>query len=170
MAGLLGRPEALVSPGKGLLSKDHFQVSYVTNDMERACEMLERRYGISKYAHMGGDMPQGGRIDLAFAWAGGTLYEIIQARGPQTEFYNDRLPNEEFAIRMHHLGFLIHDRASWKQLEQELKEGGWPIVFESLGTGFMDAYYVEAPELGHYLEYIYPEQPGVDFFKSIPLN
>jgi Glyoxalase/Bleomycin resistance protein/Dioxygenase superfamily len=170
MTGLLTRPEAPVSPGAGLLRKDHFQVSYVTNDLERACEVFAQRYGITSFEYLRGPMPAGGRIAVAFAWVGGTLYEIIEAEGPRTEFYNDCLPSGEFAIRFHHLGFLIHDRESWRALEREFEEQGWRIVSKTAGNGFMDAYYVEAPELGHYLEYIYPEQPGLEFFRRIPVN
>lgn len=170
MAGLLTRPPAPVSPGAGLLRKDHFQVSYVTNDLTRACEVFATRYGIDKFDFIRGPMPAGGKIAVAFVWVGGTLYEIIEAEGPQTEFYNDRLPAGEFAIRFHHLGFLIHDRESWRALEREFAGQGWRIVAQTANNGFMDAYYVEAPELGHYLEYIYPEPAGLEFLKRIPAN
>ncbi len=36
--------------------------------------------------------------------------------------------------------------------------------------GFMRCCYVEAPELGHYLEYILPEAAGIEFFESVPNN
>ena len=168
MAGLFERPEAPTSPGKGLMRKDQFQVAYVTNDLDRACEIFGQRYGIREYGYIRGDMPQGGKIAVALAWVGNTCYEIIEAEGPETGFYNSRLPSGEFAIRFHHLGFLIHDRDSWQRLEKEFEAEGWPIAYKTLNNGFMDAYYVEAPELGHYLEYIYPEQAGVDFFRSLP--
>lgn len=170
MTGILPRPPAPVSPGEGLLRKDHFQVSYVTNDLERACEVFAQRYGIDQFDYLRGPRPEGGRIAVALAWVGGTMYEIIEAEGPGTEFYNDSLPAGEFAIRFHHLGFLMHDRESWRALEREFGQKGWRIVATTLGSGFMDAYYVEAPELGHYLEYIYPEPPGLDFFLKVPVN
>jgi hypothetical protein len=34
--------------------------------------------------------------------------------------------------------------------------------------GYMRALYLEAPELGHYLEYICPDAGGVDYFNSVP--
>jgi hypothetical protein len=170
MAGLVNRPPIELAHRHGLLRKDHFQVSYVTNDIERAKNTFAERYGISKFASLGGPMPDGGSIAVAFAWVGGTLYEIIQASGPKTEFYNRDLPTDRFAIRFHHLGFLVHDQAAWRQLEREIKEGKWTVAYTSLNSGFMDAYYVEAPELGHYLEFIYPQQAGVAFFESVPAS
>ena len=156
--GLVNRPPIEVAHRQGLLRKDQFQVSYVTNDLERAKSTFAERYGIREFASLGGPMPDGGTISVAFAWSGGTLYEIIQAGGPKTEFYNRDLPSDRFAIRFHHLGFLVHDKAAWEQLEREIKQGKWTVAYTSLNSGFMDAYYVEAPELGHYLEFIYPQR------------
>jgi hypothetical protein len=170
MKGLFERPPALVSPRLGLLRKDQFQISYVTNNIDLACGTFRKRYGVSEFSFLGGPMPSGGEIKVAFSWVGLTLYEIIAARGPGTEFYNELLPRDEFAIRFHHLGFLIHDRNFWQALKREFDESSWPIAYTSLNDGFMDAYYVKAPELGHYLEYIFPYQAGVDFFSSVPVS
>lgn len=170
MTGMMTRPAPLIAHHSGLLRKDQFQVAYVTNDIDRACKILGERYGIAKYDYIRGDMPQGGKIAVALAWAGGTNYEIIEAYGDEAAFYNERLPAEGFAIRFHHLGFLVHDRSAWHALEREFEEGGWPIVSRQEGNGLMDAYYVEAPELGHYLEYIYPLPVGLEFLKNVPQN
>ena len=170
MVGLVNRPPVMVAHRDGLLRKDHFQVSYVTNDLERAKHTLAERYGIRQFSSLGGPMPDGGTISVAFAWVGGTLYEIIQAQGPKTEFYNRDLPSDRFAIRFHHLGFLVHDKAAWEQLEREIAEGKWTVAYTSRNSGFMDAHYVEAPELGHYLEFIYPQKSGVEFFEAVPAN
>ena len=170
MKSILTRPPAPVLPVEGLLRKDHFQVSYVTNDLERACRLFSTRYGVSRFEQIRGEMPAGGTIAAAFAWVGGTLYEIIEAHGPETAFYNDRLPPGEFGIRFHHLGFLIHDRSAWNSLERELEEQGWRIAAKLGNNGLMEAVYVDAPELGHYVEYIYPEPAGIEFLERIPVN
>jgi hypothetical protein len=170
VTGLLDRPQAPAEFLPGLLRKEQFQIAYVTNDLDRACETFGQRYGIGKYDYIHGEMPRGGKIDVALAWFGGTCYEIVQARGPEAAFYNAHLPTGEFAIRFHHLGFLIHERTAWEALEREFRDGGWTIAFETSGNGFMDAYYVEAPELGHYLEYMYPLPAGLDFLKAVPVN
>ena len=157
-------------PGPGLLCKEHAHLGYVTNDMDRALAILAERYGITRVSFIEGPMPQGGQIKVAFAWAGGQIYEVIAASGPGTEFYNDSLPKGEFAIRFHHLGFIIHDEAGWQDLERELKADGWPIAYSTLTGNFIDAYYVKAPELGHYVEYVRPFQAGVDFYAAVPEN
>ena len=39
---------AILSPGDGLLRNDHFQMAYVTNDIERACAIFSKRYGSTR--------------------------------------------------------------------------------------------------------------------------
>ncbi len=169
MQAAFTRPQPAVSSGPGLMLKDQFQVAYVTNDMDHACNTLREQFGIRDFSFIEGPMPTGGEIKVAFAWVGSTMYEIIAARGPGTDFYTSRLPDTP-AVRFHHLGFLIHDSREWQSLQRELADSGRPIVYETLTGNFMDAYYIEAPELGHYLEYIYPYQAGLDFFASVPVN
>lgn len=156
--------------GKALLGREHAHSAWVTNDMDRAVDIFAQRYGIGEFRFIEGPMPTGGRIKVAFAWAGGQVLEIIMAGGPGAEFYNDLMPESDFAIRFHHLGFIIHDEAGWRALEQDLAEGGWEIVHRSLTGTFIDAYYVRAPELGHYLEYVRPHATGIAFYAEVPEN
>lgn len=153
-----------------LLGREHAHSAWVTNDLDRAVEIFSRRYGISEFSFIGGQMPKGGHIKVAFAWAGGQVLEIICATGEGTEFYNEVLPQHEFAIRFHHLGFIVHDEAGWKALEADLRAGDWPIVHQTLTGTFIDAYYIKAPELGHYLEYVRPLTAGIDFYAAVPAN
>lgn len=158
-------------PGHGMLGREHSHSAWVTNDMDRALAVFTSRYGVTDFQFIEGPMPSGGRIRVAFAWAGGQVLEIIAASGPGTEFYNAMLPDDgEFAIRFHHLGFVVHDDAGWRDLEADLEAGGWPIAHETLTGTFIDAYYIEAPELGHYLEYVRPLAAGIDFYASVPAN
>jgi hypothetical protein len=156
--------------GHSLLGREHAHSAWVTNDLERAIEIFSRRYGVSDLSFIEGPMPTGGKIKVAFAWAGGQVLEIIAGTGPGTEFYNDMLPTDAFAIRFHHLGFIIHDEAGWTALEADLRAGNWQIVHETLTGDFIDAFYIKAPELGHYLEYVRPLKAGVDFYAAVPAN
>jgi hypothetical protein len=157
-------------PGHALLGREHSHSAWVTNDLDRAVEIFSQRYGIGQFRFLEGDMPSGGHIKVAFAWAGGQVLEILCARGPGSEFYNEMLPDGEFAIRFHHLGFIIHDEAGWQALEADLEAGDWPIAHQTLTGNFIDAYYIKAPELGHYLEYVRPLAAGIDFYAGVPAN
>lgn len=154
----------------GMLCKEHSHSAWVTNNLEQAVDVFTRRYGVGEFKFIEGDLPNGANIRVAFAWAGGQILEIICARGPGYEFYNEMLPDGEFAIRFHHLGFIVREDAEWKRLEQELGEGSWQIPLSTLTHDFIDAYYIQAPELGHYLEYVRPFEAGVNFYNAVPEN
>lgn len=154
----------------GMLCKEHSHSAWVTNDLDRALEIFSSRYGVGEFSFIDSPTPGGGHIKVAFAWAGGQILEIICASGPGFEFYNEMLPDDEFAIRFHHLGFIINDEAGWKQLEKELEEGEWQIALSTLTGDFIDAYYIKAPELGHYLEYVRPFAAGDEFYNAVPVS
>jgi hypothetical protein len=157
--------------GHGLLGREHSHSAWVTTDLDRAVDVFSKRYGVTDFRVLEGEMPGGGFIRVAFAWAGGQVLEIICATGPGTEFYNELLPGGgEFAIRFHHLGFIVHDDAGWKALEADLQSGEWPIAHKTLTGEFIDAYYIKAPELGHYLEYVRPFAAGQQFYAAVPAN
>jgi hypothetical protein len=169
MADTVARPPVLPSGGEGFLLKRHFQVAYVTPDLERAKALFSERYGIKGYEEMGGDDPAtGDSLKVALAWAGETMYELIEAKGPAWGFYHSRLPAEGFAVRHHHLGFLVSDEAEWEALEAQVAREGRPVAFSAVMEGFMRALYIDEPALGHYLEYILPEPAGAAFFNAVP--
>ena len=168
MTALLKRPPS--GAAFGLLTKEHSHSCWVTNDLDRAVEVFSNRYGVSTFSFIEASTPAGGHIRVAFAWAGGQVLEIIAATGPGFDFYNEMLPDEGFAIRFHHLGFLIESEEEWRNLEQELRETEWPITHSVLTGDFIDAYYIKAPELGHYLEYVRPFPAGNHFYNEVPQN
>jgi hypothetical protein len=170
MSSVVKRPPKTLKPGDGLLRNDHFQLAYVTNDLDRARAIFSERYGVRDYLHLPADLPAGGHLDLALAWAGGVMYELVQGRGPGSEFYTSRLPADEFAIRHHHLGYFVESQAGWDALMQEIERGGWTVAFRNDLPGFLSACYIEAAEMGHYLEYMYCEAEGLALFETVPNN
>lgn len=168
MTVILRRPAVRNGLGVGPLGFEQFQTAYVTNDIDRACEVFADRYGISSFRRLEGALQEGGRIRIEIAWAGGALYELVCATGAGSQFYVNRLPAQGFAIRHHHLGFLVPDAAGWDRLQQLIEHGGWKVALRTVVPGFMQACYIEAPELEHYLEYLLPEPAGLDFFETAP--
>jgi catechol 2,3-dioxygenase-like lactoylglutathione lyase family enzyme len=170
MTDVFSRPEAKFAPGAGLYRNDLFQIAYVTNDIERALKMFGERYGVKEWRRMAGPLAAGGRIRVEFGWAGGVLFEVTQADGPGSELYRLPLPENEFAIRFHHLGFIVPTEAAWQALLEEIATTGVKVCNETNVPGFLQARIVEAPELGHHIEYIYPQGGGIAFFQGVPSN
>jgi hypothetical protein len=164
------RPRATYSPGSGLLRNDHFQVAYATNDIDRACDIFSSQFGIKEFRRLEGQMAAGGQIRVELAWVGGTMYELITASGAGSDIYVGRLPSDCFAIKHHHLGFLIHDEAQWDALESDAARIGRTLLAKRNNAGFLQSCFVDVPELGHYFEYIFPEPAGIEFFENVPGN
>jgi hypothetical protein len=164
------RPSAAFSPAAGLLRTEHFQMAYATNDIERARKLFQARYGIETFRRLEGPMPAGGYIRVELAWVGSIMYELISAEGPGSALYMDRLPNTDFAIRHHHLGFLIHTEAEWNELLAQIAANGWSMPYRNHTPGFLQSCFVDVPDLGHYFEYLFPEPAGLAFFEDVPGN
>ncbi len=164
----LSRATTGFDPASGLLRAEHFQVAYATNDMDRARALFRDRLGIREFRRVAGDNPLGGYVEAELAWVGTVMYEIISARGPGSELYVGRLPyTDGFHLRHHHLGYLVQDKAQWDGVAQEAGRHGWAIPHRN-SNSMMESCFVDVPELGHYLEYLFPVQAGIDFFENVP--
>jgi len=166
----LTRPETRFAPGAGLFRHDHFQIAYNTNDMDKAVALFSERYGIKEFRQLAGPTPAGGKVRMEIGWAGGVMYELIWGEGPGTEVFQLRLPKGEFAIRPHHLGYYVPTEDAWNEVIAEVERTGRKIVHKTHVPGFLQAIIVDQPELGHFLEYIFPEAGGLQFFETAPNN
>ncbi|WP_297493986.1 VOC family protein [Acidocella sp.] len=166
----LNRPAQNYAPGDGLARNDHFQIAFNTNDMDKAVALFAARYGIKEFRQLAGPTASGGKIRMEIGWAGGVMYELIWGEGPGTEVFRVGLPESGFAIRPHHLGYHVPTQAGWDAVLAELERGGQKIVHQTHVPGFLRAIIVEQPELGIFLEYIFPEAGGIQFFETAPSN
>lgn len=168
MTQLLTRVPVVCDPGAGLLRAEHFQMAYVTNDIDRACALLKDGLGISAFAELGGALPDGGQLRAVFAWVGTVMYEVIEASGPGSDIFIGRMPQSDgFVLRHHHLGFLIHTEAQRDAVLAEASAKGYRMAHRNANP-LVEAIFIDVPGLEHYLEYLLPTQAGLDFFASVP--
>lgn len=166
----MDRPPHLPDLSGGLLRAEHFQVAYVTNNIERAKALFRERYGIAEWTPLGGALPAGGQIRVELAWVGTVMYELLWAEGPGSAIYVDRLPKTGgFQLKHHHLGYLL-DEKGWEAMTEVVARDGHAMPHVSHNAGFMKSCFVDGPELGHYLEYICPEAAGAAFFAGVARN
>jgi extradiol dioxygenase family protein len=165
------RPALKTDPSNGLLCAEHFQMAYATNDIDRAQALFADCYGIRNWKRLEGQLKAGGQIRVELAWVGTIMYELMHATGEGAAIYMDRLPpGEGFHVRHHHLGYLLDSEAQWDALMVEVAEKDHVMPHVSFNEGFMKSCFVDAPILGHYLEYICPEPAARAFFESVPGN
>lgn len=164
-------PSAVTGPAAGLLSTEPFQIAYATNDIEQAKALFQQQLGIRHFRELSGQMPSGGHIHVELAWVGKTMYELLTASGEGSELYMRGLPAAGFAIRHHHFGFLLRTAAEWEDLHTEIANRNWHMPSLSHTPGFMRSCFVDCPALGHYLEFLWPEPAGLNFFEQqVPAN
>ncbi|MBW8783208.1 MAG: VOC family protein [Novosphingobium sp.] len=169
MPQLLTRPPVAHDPAAGVLMAEHFQVAYATNDIDRACAIFTEQLGIREFRSLEGELPAGGHIRIELAWVGTVMYELMIASGPGSQITMSRLPQGGgFALKHHHLGYLIHDQAQWDALLAEAERKGFAVPHLNDTPGFIRSCFVDVPVLGHYLEYLFPEPAGMAFFDSVP--
>jgi hypothetical protein len=166
----LKRPVPTFDPARGLLASEHFQIAYVTNDVARAAEVFRRRFGVAALRESDAELPNGSAIQVRAVWLGGVLYEITCGTGPGMELWACGRPEDGFVLRHHHFGFLVPDEDAWAKLEAQIAAGGFAVRQRSDHPGFGRIACVEAPELGHYLEYIMPGPDLIARFEATPVG
>ena len=157
MKSVWEKPKSTFDPSKGLLNNDQYHMGYVTNDLERAVQVFRDRYRVPGFRESDVETASGATIKVRATWLGNMGYEITWASGPGTEHYTRDLPTSGFVLRHHHVGFLIADDSEWQALEDEVDRGRWTVTQRSDTPGFGRTMFVEAPELGHYLEFVMPD-------------
>lgn len=168
--GLITRPVPAFDPAKGLLHNEHFQIAYVTNDMARAEAVFRDQFGAREFRTNGGGNAQGGYVDVRAVWIGNTLFELLCGRGPGMELYTDVAPEGgPFVMKLHHFGYLVRDDADWAKLEETVERGGWNVVARSDAPGIVRALHVEAPDLGHLLEFVLAYPPFLKTLEGTPV-
>ena len=168
MAITVKRPGPTTAPG-GSLGCEMFQTAYTVRDLDAAKKAFSDNYGVTRFLDLPMPAMEGGTsMRIALAWVGGNQVELIEAKGPGLELYTDWMKGGE-AIRLHHFGYFVHSDEEWAAVEKKLAEEGKEHVFAGDG-GICQFIYVKAEELGHYLEFVYPNEQGKALFESVPNN
>ena len=163
-------PPAVYDPAKGLLHSDHFQIAYVTNDLDHAVDVFRTRFGIETFRANDSELPGGARISTRTVWIGSTMYEIACGSGPGMEAFSSYAPpGGEFVLKFHHLGYLVPDDATWAAMEREVARGGWEMFKSNDTPGYVRACFVDVPELGHLIEFILPREGLIEKFNATPV-
>jgi len=96
------------------------------------------------------------------------MIELIEANGPGVEFYNSRLPASGWAIRHHHMGYVVPNAPAWADLRERQEKAGARILLEGGSDDFLRYCYYKGEALGHYLEFFLISDNGLRFFEQLP--
>jgi hypothetical protein len=155
----LRRPVPVYDPSRGLLHNEHFQLGYVTNDLDRAMDVFGRRFGITRFRENDADLPCGGRVCTRTVWVGAMMYEIAMGHGESMAVFSESAPQgADFVLKFHHFGYLVPDDGAWAALEAVIARSGLAVIKPSDIPGYVRTCFVAVPELDHLLEYIQPRE------------
>ncbi len=153
------------------------QLGYVTNDLERACAVFAETKGVPDFhiwndAHVHMELygkPATATLNLGFAWLADTMIELIMPVSGSTEVYMPGIEGPEFGLKLHHIGMGIDGTEADfdARLEAEIARG-YPLV--NISRASMGSYTLldARKTFGHYIEYLWNNEGGLDFFAKIP--
>jgi hypothetical protein len=152
--------------------KRFFQLGYVTPDLAAAQALYKERLGVSQFLTFNtGEMNPAlaNPILVGLAWTGETMIELIQPIAAGHPLYDCAMPKA--GVQLHHLGYLMYERAEYDAALGWLDAQRIPVVSQSKMEGMLELVYADARDLlGHHLEIIHMLPEGRAFFDSVPQN
>jgi hypothetical protein len=157
----------------------YYQTAYVTNDLDRAIDQLKRTYRIEHWA-INRDFtypPLPGKslkMACALAFLGDSQFEIIQPLSGDDAFYRTPLVGSGYQLEFHHLCICFDTAEQYHENHEHLKRLGVTLAMDmtlDMGAGLALASYADFRQTcGHYLEYVWFTQAGLDWMGSVPRN
>ena len=149
------------------------QIAYVTNDTDRALQVVADKFGIRQFdVKRGLHFDANTTMDLALAYVGPVMIEIICARGSGETLYEVGLPTDRFALQFHHVGHVVEALEEWRALRERVAAGWLPVAIANDDPdGDYPFMYLDArAELGHYLEFSLLNAKRRAMYAQIPRN
>lgn len=153
------------------------QLGYVTNDLDRARTAFKETMGVADFfiwnnvpVHMElyGE-PATAEINLAFAWRANTMIEVIMPLSGAVDFYLPGIEGPAFGLKLHHIGLGVDGiEADFDARLQAEVGSGHPLV--NIARSALGSYCLldGRKTYGHYIEYLWNNAEGLEFFAKIP--
>jgi hypothetical protein len=156
-----------------LLHPGFYKLGYVTNNREKAIEVLTEQLGIEEFVPFEPSFPvttadgREGTASLRCAFSAGRelFIEVLQPVDGLVDIFTEALADTGgFQIVFHHIAVIVDDLAAVKAAAATL--GIQPAIEARLPTG-MSFTYLKLPGLGHYVEHDQYEGDSRQFLDSV---
>ena len=162
--------EALPDAGATLFD-GLFQVAYVTADLDAAVEAARARFGIRKMLRVRGIAHSPvTRINLALAWVGPWMIELIEPHGDGSSVYEALAVADGAPMRLHHFGHLLECDEAWSAMHARIAASGQPIFVERDKGGIRFLFVDTRPTLGCFTEHMICTPEGRAMLEGVPRN
>jgi hypothetical protein len=156
---------------------DIYQRAYVTADLARAREEFRLNYEVSEFRiynqfALSVLTPEGRAPmvqNLAFAWVGQTMIELIEPLVDVGRFYRDALPGPEQVMAPHHVSTrVIGSSEDWHAHRRLLGESRAIVLEGEIGEVVRFAFLDEREHIGVYLESAWHGPNGEGLPRRVP--
>ncbi|MDB5396729.1 MAG: hypothetical protein JWM91_4235 [Rhodospirillales bacterium] len=163
--------------GSAPINPAFVQLGYVTNDLEQACATFKEMKAVPDFfiwnnvpVHMElYGRPATAELNLGFAWASDTMIELIMPVSGAADVYMPGIEGPDFGLKLHHIGYGVDgSEADFDAKLQMEVARGHPLV--NVSRAAMGSYSLldGRKTFGHYIEYLWNNAEGLDFFAKIP--
>ena len=139
-----------------MIEGKHYQIAYVTRNIQKAIETFKSRADVRKLIQYEGTTevmtPTGpGTLanKLAFIWVGDLQYELIEPVSGTVGLFRDALPADDSPL-FHHICMRVDN---WADFRARVDQQPYPVVIERTDDALKFLYLDARQFLGHYLEY-----------------
>jgi len=113
--------------------------------------------------------PATAELNLGFAWSADTMIELIMPVSGSIDVYLPGIEGPDFGLKLHHIGLGVDGTEADfdAKLDAEVARGH-PLV--NVSRASMGSYtLLDGPKTyGHYIEYLWNNAGGLEFFSKIP--
>jgi len=155
------------------LTGEFFQLGYVTADLDRAIALYRDRYGVADFLRfdtrtMAPPAASGPFLDVALAYRGPVMIELIQPAADDAGIYRDALRSDG-GVNLHHLGYLVDERR-FESLADDFRRAGIevPVGGVRRPTGLSLLYADTRSDNGLFSEYVALGDTARQLFESVP--
>lgn len=144
-----------------------FQLGFVARDIDGATSAIAERFGVRQFRRKRTDW-----MESAHAWIGATMIEVIRVEPGVKQLYDNHIPDDPEAVRLHHHGYRVTDAAAWTSIEQAVETARWDVPMKgAVMDGHLRYMYVDTcADLGIYSEFILLSGPALDIYDDVPRN
>jgi len=158
------------------INPEFVQLGYVTNDLKKAMAFFRDSLAVPDFyvwndAHVHMELfgkPATAVLTLGFAWRADTMIELIVPVSGSVDHYMPGIEGPDFALKLHHIGAGVKTEAEFDAKLAAAVASGHPLV--NVSRAAMGSYCLHDARRGSglYLEYLWNNQQGLDFFAGIP--
>lgn len=148
-----------------------FQIAYVTSDLDAAIAAARARFGIRDMLRVRGIAHSPATsIDVALAWVGPWMIELIEPHGDGGSVYEALTVEDGALMRLHHLGHLLETERAWAAMHARIAAGGQAIFVEREKNGIRFLFVDSRPTLGCFTEHMICTPEGRAMLDGVPRN